>query len=109
MFSQILNCAIKLKTDGDIRCVEPSMDKTTLASRVEHLGKGEILNPVFDIFSASEHDDNTVQRTMVSHKSYDISDLILKVCYLLEQGQIGTKFAVPIDQKILTAVHDHAV
>lgn len=85
------------------------MHKATLASGIKHLSKREILNPVLDVFSASKNDENTVQRSMVSHKSHDVCCLVLEIGFILKLGQIGTKLAIPIYEQVLAAVHNYAV
>ena len=77
LFSKVLDCAIKLKTDWYIWSVEPSMDKTPFTSWIIHLGIRKVLNPVFNIFSASKHHNDTIERTMISYKSHNISNIIL--------------------------------
>ena len=50
------------------------MNKAALASWIEHLIKGKILDPVFDVFSASEYNQDTVKWSVVSDKGDNIRD-----------------------------------
>lgn len=90
LFSKILNRVIYFKTYRKIRPIKPGMNEAALASWIENLIKGKILNPVFYVFSSSEYNQDTVEWFVVSDERYNVRYWILNVSSLLNLSQIWT-------------------